>query len=337
MKIKKKVVATFGIAAILGTSLLTGATGANNEVKGVYKNMRIVNNGAVLNLPADQQSVIINGWTYLPVRAMGEALGQEVTWGGTADPNSVYVSGGTGGLSVEEHNKRLMELNEAKQKVAAKEAEIKTLNEKIKKLEEENKKTGGSVNNTDLENRIIKNLSDNSRYNRVRFDIKIKERSSRSVDADIRIDRADNSDWVRLSTSMKKELAEEIVKEIQRDYKDYTVNGYFDADRTADSLEFYGDSRGRVELGKGDNSGYYGDLGRIEKYVEENNQYRSDIRSIKIEESPNRKDLYVDVVVYRNVNSKTAIMNSVEDDVKASAEYRSNYYGYGVSVMVYEY
>lgn len=325
MKIKKKVVATFGIAAILGTSLLTGATGANNEVKGVYKNMRIVNNGAVLNLPADQQSVIINGWTYLPVRAMGEALGQEVTWGGTADPNSVYVSGGTGGLSVEEHNKRLMELNEAKQKVAAKEAEIKTLNEKIKKLEEENKKTGGSVNNTDLENRIIKNLSDNNSYNRVRFDIKIKERTSRSVDANVKIDRADNSEWIRLSTGKKQELAKDIVDEIRRDYRDYTVNGYFDADR--DSIEFYGDSRGNVELGRGGSSGYYGDFRDLEDDIMRVD--RRNISEVKIKESSNRKDLEVDVdLSYRDLTSteKSDLRDDIEDKVKNSYEYREGRY-----------
>lgn len=79
----KKIVSTLAIMLILSTVVIASSRIAN--IKVVYDNIKIVVDGKEVNFGLDSQGkkiepFIYNGTTYLPVRAVGEAVGKDVSW-----------------------------------------------------------------------------------------------------------------------------------------------------------------------------------------------------------------------------------------------------------------
>ncbi len=85
------------VIGVLSTTLLVSTvayakTGAE-RIEAIYKNIKIYVDGIKID-PKDAngdtvEPFIYNGTTYLPVRAVGEAIGKSVTWDGTTQ--SVYL------------------------------------------------------------------------------------------------------------------------------------------------------------------------------------------------------------------------------------------------------
>lgn len=84
----KKLIALSIIGTVVAgnTSLALASTGTQN-VPITYNDIKIVVDGNTINSSAEP--FIYNGVTYLPVRAVGEALGKEVNWDGNT--NTVYI------------------------------------------------------------------------------------------------------------------------------------------------------------------------------------------------------------------------------------------------------
>lgn len=85
------------IAGLLIGSTVTGgiafAKTGSETIEAFYKNIKIYVEGVLID-PKDANGNIVepfiaNGTTYLPVRAVGEALNKQVSWDGTT--NSVYI------------------------------------------------------------------------------------------------------------------------------------------------------------------------------------------------------------------------------------------------------
>ncbi len=79
----KKIVSTLAIMLILSTVVIASSRIAN--IKVVYDNIKIVVDGKEVNFGLDSEGkkiepFIYNGTTYLPVRAVGEAVGKDVSW-----------------------------------------------------------------------------------------------------------------------------------------------------------------------------------------------------------------------------------------------------------------
>lgn len=93
MKMKKYVVGF--VAGVLVGSMSVGAFAATGlqTIKATYKNIKVaVNNSVVALKDANGKTVepfVSNGTTYLPVRGVATALGQEVSW--DASTNTVYI------------------------------------------------------------------------------------------------------------------------------------------------------------------------------------------------------------------------------------------------------
>lgn len=78
------------IAGILSGIVVTGTIGVfayTDYIEVVYNNIKIVVDGKEIR--PNSEPFISNGTTYLPVRAVSEALGKEVLWDGTS--NIVYI------------------------------------------------------------------------------------------------------------------------------------------------------------------------------------------------------------------------------------------------------
>ena len=87
------------IIGILATVILLGGTAlaltGTQSINVTYRDIKMVVNGQLIT-PTDAQGNVVepfiyNGTTYLPVRAVSEALGQEVSWDG--DTSTVYIGG----------------------------------------------------------------------------------------------------------------------------------------------------------------------------------------------------------------------------------------------------
>jgi len=109
------------IIGFLTATLLSGitvwaATGSQS-ISVTYRNIKLYVDGALIT-PKDVSGNIVepfiyNGTTYLPVRAVGEALGKQVDWDG--DTSSVYVGGmpNRPALEVPLYNKPYFEIGDS--------------------------------------------------------------------------------------------------------------------------------------------------------------------------------------------------------------------------------
>ena len=80
-------------AALFGFCVPTLAASIQKQITATYKDIKLYVDGKEV-VPKDAGGNVVepfvsNGTTYLPVRAVGEALGKEVTWDGTT--NTVYI------------------------------------------------------------------------------------------------------------------------------------------------------------------------------------------------------------------------------------------------------
>ncbi|MBU5313131.1 hypothetical protein KQI38_13890 [Tissierella carlieri] len=260
--IKKKAVAVLGAATILGTSVFTGVMAAGTDVVGKIANMKIFNNGAAISVPSDQQPIIVNNRTYLPVRALGEALGKQVSWSQN-DPNSVYISAGA---NEQQYSQLALDLNQAKIQIVEKEAKIKELEAKVKNLEEELKKKEDSVTGlTAFEKDLNKYYGD---YEKLRVDITLREKSS-SIVVDIDINKSYYTAWDKLSYTKQERLISDIVSDIQKEYKYPKVEGTLSAGTKASSYDFYTDSKDKLQIDvqSGSGSSSRGDYASLERYI----------------------------------------------------------------------
>ncbi len=93
LKRNKKVVLLVALlVAVLAVTVYADAVKRNIEV--FYKGITLVVDNQKINLGQDSagqaiEPFIYNGTTYLPVRAVGEALGKDVAWDGAT--NTVYI------------------------------------------------------------------------------------------------------------------------------------------------------------------------------------------------------------------------------------------------------
>lgn len=95
-KIRKPVVLVLCALLLTGTAYAAGVTTKNISV--TYRNIKLVVDGAQVT-PKDANGAVVepfvyNGTTYLPVRAVGNAIGKQVSWDGNT--NTVYIGANLG-------------------------------------------------------------------------------------------------------------------------------------------------------------------------------------------------------------------------------------------------
>lgn len=93
----KKRIKTFVAGLLIGATVAAtvGVFAYTDYIEAVYNNIKIVVNGKEIH--PSSEPFISNGTTYLPVRAVAEALGQPVDWDG---PNyTVYIGNMNGRLN----------------------------------------------------------------------------------------------------------------------------------------------------------------------------------------------------------------------------------------------
>lgn len=318
--VKKKAIAVLGATIILGTSVFTTVTADGTNVVGKIANLIIYNNGITMNLPADQKPILVNNRTYLPVRALGEALGKQIDWY-PHDPNNVYISDG---VNQQQYTQLVLELSQTKVKNAEKDSKIKDLEAKVKSLEDELDKKTTSKTLTNLENEINKYYGN---YGKVRLSVTLSEKSNKVI-VDITINKNYYSEWDRLSTSEQERLISDIVYDIQKGYKYPSIDGYLNADTKSSSYDFYTDSKDKIIIGSrsGTGSSNWGNYSSLERSIISD---YSDVHDIDITES--NYDIIAKVELkyaYNRYdlseinNLRTYIAYDIDRDLNRSTNYR---------------
>lgn len=96
---KKKFIVLGLLAPAMFSCAVFASTGTQN-ISATYDNIKIVVDGRTVN--ASAEPFIYNGVTYLPVRAVGEALGKEVNWDGST--KTVYIGATSNSMPTTSNN-----------------------------------------------------------------------------------------------------------------------------------------------------------------------------------------------------------------------------------------
>lgn len=146
MKRRTKILVTFLLAAMLVLSVAVGvsATTGTKSISAIFRNIQIIANGKVV--PTEAEPFIVGGRTYVPLRAISEALGAWVDWNPAT--NLVTIKGGTNSS----------EVADLKAQIAAKDAEIARLkgldkddDDDIRDLEKELKRDYDELGDVEIE------------------------------------------------------------------------------------------------------------------------------------------------------------------------------------------
>jgi len=201
MKKRARVLATALLTVVLVLAIAVGvsATTGTKSISAIFRNIQIIANGKFVATEAEP--FIVNGRTYVPLRAISEALGAWVDWNSAT--NMVTIKGGTSSAEVEA----------LKAQMAQKDAEIANLRAQL-----DNKTSGGDLDQ--LEKDL---LDDYDVLGKVEIDdIKLSGDEDK-VTVTIEVDLDDYGDeWEDLSDSKIKTWLSNICGDIQDEFDDDT-------------------------------------------------------------------------------------------------------------------
>lgn len=268
---RRKTLLSLGLIMVLVTSVVVAA---GTDIIAKRVDMAVYYNGQRINFEKDQQPLAINNRTYVSARTLADALGKKVIWNPN-DPTSVYI---TSDVNEAQFNQMVIDLNQSKIDIANKNAEIKRLNEKVKELEEElKKKEEKGQDLRDFESKLNRDYRD---YKGTRLDIVLKG-DSKDIKVDIRIDKNYYKDWEYLTVSEQERLIEDIVYDLQREYKNPKINGFLDGSLKDNSYDFYTNNNDKLVIG-GSSGSSSSTITRLEEKIE--SYYRDDVKSVEIKD-----------------------------------------------------
>lgn len=229
MKIWTKVAAT-SLALTLAVSgvVLTQpayAAQATKSLQAVYNNIQIVYNGTQVATEGELEPFLINGTTYLPLRAVGSALDKKVTWDSSnkrvvIEDNSIAVDETTITALNSQINTLQQELTASQTLVQEKDASIATLNSQIASLQSQvnSSSSSSSITVAKLEDQL------NDDYEDYQSTDSVIDLSGDEDDLYLEI-TVDKDVWNDLSSSQQRSYVQDIVDDILDEYEDADISG----------------------------------------------------------------------------------------------------------------
>lgn len=303
------------IAAVLFLSISLGTVGfAASQYKTLNAGfgVQVFRNNQQVHFDANAQPFIVNGTTYVPLRAISNMFDKEVGW--TASTSRVDIN--------DKPNDNATYLY---QQLITKQEEVKVLEAKVAELEAKLKDVEESTKYglKDLEDDLN---YDYGRYESIDFDIDLVSKKNDKIEVQMYINLDyDESYWNRLSSTKLNTLLKNIINDIQKQYKNSDVTGFIEGTRRSSSknkelASFYLNSRGNLVVDMASSSGST-TLGSLEKNLNtwwgRFNSVDFDIRlygdKYKIE-----VDIYVDEYDwnrYMTDTKKRELLNEIYDDI----------------------
>ena len=220
----KKLCLVLGLTGILGATAVTAQSGTQN-LQATYRNIRVTYNGVTQNIA--NEPFLVNGSTYVPLRAIGDIFGANATW----DPasNTVILAGGSASSNSDE----ITQLN---YQIAALQKELSEANAELAQY-----KANSSTNNSNTSNgstsgstitqaqlQETEDYLNNSLYDGLNnvncaFDLSL---SGNQINVAITFDtRTDNNNFNKLSESTIEKFLKRVGDNIAATHKDIVIAG----------------------------------------------------------------------------------------------------------------
>lgn len=202
------------------------AAGTIKNLKAVYNNIRIFKNGSQVQMPAEP--FIIDGTTYIPLRAVAELLDKDVTW-----DQATY--------SVGINDKPGTSINELYTQIYNYQSQISQLEKKIKDLESK-KESSSDMTIKEMKKQLNK---DYGTYKKIDFNIDLTEKKS-SITVKIYFD---DDKFYDLRTKDIESFVEDIVDDISSEFPDKEISGYIQDDYSdKDVVTFSVNKKGKLSI-----------------------------------------------------------------------------------------
>lgn len=276
------------------------AAGTIKNLKAVYNNIKIFVNGTQVSMPAEP--FIIDGTTYVPLRAVSEILDKVVTW-----DQATY--------SVNINDKPGTSMTELYNQIYNYQIQISQLEKKIKDLESKEKTSATTIS------AMKKQLNnDYGKYEKIDFDFDLSESKSKItvkiyVDLDV-----DSTRWNKLSTKDIESFLQDVVDDILKNFPDKTISGYIeDSDASKKLVNFTVSSKGKVSTSKS-SSGSSSDVEDMESDLHRYYSGSDGIEEVRL--SISKSKLYLTVYVdkddwnYLKTSKKETILENMYEDIR---------------------
>jgi hypothetical protein len=225
---KMSVVVAVMIFVISITSISLAAPTAKN-LKAYYNNIRVFRNGSQVSIST--QPFIVDGTTYVPLRAISELLEKDVTW--DQSTYTVGINDKPGSSSTELYN----QIYNYQLQISQLESKIKDLESKLDKKEE-----SSSMTIKELQKQLNK---DYGTYKKIDFDINLTEKKS-SITVKIYFD---DEKFYDLDDKYIESFVEGIVDDITDEFEDMEISGYIEDDYTDEEVvTFSVNSKGKLSV-----------------------------------------------------------------------------------------
>jgi uncharacterized protein YneR len=255
------------------------ATGNIKKLDAWFGDIKLIKNHQQITL--DTQPFIVDGTTYVPVRALSTLFNKDISWDGST--RTITIT-----------DRINPEVETLKQQLEGKNFQISQLEAKIKLLETELSKKD-SIDMDDLENDLN---NDYGEYEDIEFEISLSGDED-DIQVKIYVDLDDYEDeWDDLTSSKKKDFLQDICDDILDVYPDADIEGYIKDDSSGSKLlSFSTSSSGKVSI----NSSSTADIDDLEDELDDDYyDYFDDIvLSIELEEDDD------DITFYVNINYNT--------------------------------
>ncbi len=243
---KRKKTITFFVALMVLLSICTVslAQGQYKQISAWIGDVKITNNGTLVNM--DVQPLIINGTTYVPVRALSDIFDKEVGWNGNTHTVILKDKTNTTVASLKQQlTLQNIELASLRSKIEDLKDEKDELKEENNELEEELDDNSSDID--DLEDDLNDDYDD---YEDIDFNISLSgDKDDITVKISVDLDDYDE-EWDDLTTSDKKDYLQDIVDEILDKFEDAEIEGYIrdSSSSSSNRLLKFSVSSGDVEL-----------------------------------------------------------------------------------------
>lgn len=241
------------LVLLLSLALVSTAFAADNltTLKAWFGDIKIFNNNVQVQLK--DKPFIVDGTTYLPVRAVGELFGKDISWNQANKHIGINDKPGT--------NNSDMAFEIITQKV-----KIVELEKKVKDLEAKLKNEVGKVSSlSDMEKKLNK---DYGTSDKIDFNISLYD-SKDKIEVRIYIEERYSSDrWSSWSTSKNKTYLQNITDDILKEFKDAKIYGFIQDNYPTWKVKtnFEVSTKGKVSVDSkyNDYDDYYDDIDDLE-------------------------------------------------------------------------
>ncbi|MCL6477276.1 MAG: copper amine oxidase N-terminal domain-containing protein [Peptococcaceae bacterium] len=207
---KKIAVVLFSLVMLLVMAGVAESTLATRQITANYQDIKIFVNGKAISLQPNEEPFIYSDRTFVPLRAVAEALGCNVEWVDAL--KYVNISGGADSTVLAQKEKEIQDL---KAQLAQKNSEVQSLQSTIDSLREDE--------NDDIDDLEDDLASDFDNLGDVIIDDISLDGDEDEVDVDIEVDLGDYEDeWADLDDDDIKDWIEDLVSDIQAGLSDDT-------------------------------------------------------------------------------------------------------------------